>query len=1135
MKKIYSALLLISLLFSNYTKSQSFGDTIVVSVLDYSNASRNVVANFPSNSTLSFEKVIMRYAMRCKNGLVSSTGQRNIGCGEWDYSCNTYVTDSTKADSSSSSIARYSIFPDTNTSGIYSTVPTWTGIPILQNKVVVQSILNEDTANIGSGNSIDSLLFNPVGNGGKTYLLLHSTELLSSGLIPGDVDGLSFNNIANNSNLSQFRVKVKHSSLTHLDDPDSVDFRGLQEVYFHNYPVTNGDNRIQFYNPFNWNGISNLLVEFSYKPGFGASTLHLQSQVTGTTDQISTSNDYALDLAPNNYVQANSYLGVAGSNSRTIEAWIKTGIPGNDLVSWGRNTIGEKFILRLDGSGKLRVEVNGGSIVGTTILNDSEWHHVAVSFNGATMYNFKLYVDGVRDMPTAISNTLVNTGQSLPVQISKGFHNRYWNGQVDNVRIWSSELAVTTLDQWRYKTISASHPNYSALELEYNIDSRSAVISDNSANNRDATYFSQNTFSSFSGASHFKEFGASTTKPNIKLYQGNYNLTLSNDTLVDTTFYTPFIINERSIYPNPGTVFSDSIGVVTTNYWPQYNVLRDLNGVIISTIPSTSTVQITPSNLSYYRRSAAKIELMSFVTPYGINLDMGIDGKAWYFDVSDFLPVLKGPRRITLERGGQNQEEMDIKFFFIVGTPPREVKKLDQIWPVTSTAYSSILNNSFFAPTTLNLDTSARQFKIRSVITGHGQQGEFIPRNHYININGGPIEFNRTVWSECAENPIFPQGGTWIYDRAGWCPGAPSDVAEYDITNLVGSADTVQVDYGVSAASGDSRYIVNNQLVSYGAPNFNLDARITEVISPTNHIQFGKSNPVCNGSEIEIQNSGATAITSMQIEYWINNGIKATYHWTGSLNFLDKSTILLPTAPNFWNSLSNGNNRFIARIVSTNGASDQYIYNDSISRHFSASEVLLSNFVLEFTTNAAGFQSSYNVRDENGSVLLQRSGLGNNSTYRDTFNLTAGCYSINVFDTNDDGISFFGNSNGNGSIRIKNLTGSTLKIFEPNFGDGFKHSFTIPTTVGINKIALSESISLYPNPADDFTTLETTGLNNSIWSIFDGTGRRVTSGTTLNEHHTKTKINVAHFAAGIYYLHLTNEGKTKVKKFMISH
>ncbi|MFT6165385.1 MAG: hypothetical protein ACJASF_000064 [Vicingaceae bacterium] len=1134
MKSIYLVLILTFSLYSIKSQGQSIGDTIVVPVLDYSNASRNVVANFPTNPALSFEKVIMRYAMRCKNALVSTTGQRNLGCGEWDYSCNTYVTDSTKADSSSSSIARYSIFPDTNSSGIYSTLPTWNGIPTVQSNVTLQSILNEDTAAIGTGNVIDSLLFNPIGNGGKTYVLLTSAELLSGGLIAGDIDGFSFNNLASNSNLSQFRVKLKHTGLSDLANPDSVDFRNLQEVYFHNYAVSNGDNRVQFHSPFNWNGTSNLLIELSYKPGFGASTVQLQSDTTSQTKQISVSNDYALDLAPNNYIEANSYLGIAGSNSRTIEAWIKTSVAGNDIVSWGRNSSGEKFIFKLDGAGKLRVEVNGGSIIGTAILNDGKWHHVAVTFNGATMYNFKFYVDGVRDNPSGISNILVNTGQSLPVQISKGFHNRYWNGQVDNVRIWSTELTVSTIDQWRYKNISTGHPNYSALELEYNIDSRSSTVRDNSPNNRDATYFSQNTFLAFKGESHFKEFFPSSTKPNIDLYQGNYNLSINNDTLVDTTFYNPFIVNERTIYSNPGTVFSDSIGVVTTNYWPENNVLFDLNGGVLSTSPSLNTVQIIPSTLSYFRRSAAKVEIMSFVTPYGINLNLGIDGKAWYFDVSDFLPLLKGPHRITLERGGQNQEEMDIQFFFIVGTPPRDVKQLEQIWPVSSTAYASILNNSFFAPITINLDTSARQFKIRSVITGHGQQGEFIPRNHFININGGPVEFNRNVWSECAENPVFPQGGTWIYDRAGWCPGAPSDLTEYDITNLVGNADTVQVDYGVTTASGDSRYIVNNQLVSYGAPNFNLDARITEVISPTNDIQFGKGNPVCNGSEIEIQNSGATAITAMQIEYSINNGIKGTYNWTGNLNFMEKEIVVLPTIANYWNSLTNGTNTFVARIISTNGQSDQYIHNNDITRGFSASEVLSSNFVLEFTTNAAGFQSSYNVRDENGSVLVQRSSLASNSTYRDTFNLTAGCYSINVFDSNDDGLSFFGNSNGNGSVRIKNLTGSTLKIFEPNFGDGFKYSFTIPTTVSIDEVELSQSISIYPNPASNLLTLETTGLNNSIWSIFDGMGRRVASGLTLGEHHTKTKINVDNYAAGIYYMHLSNGGSTTVKKFVVS-
>jgi hypothetical protein len=1134
MKRIYFLIAFSLSLFTSEVTAQGIGDTIVVPVLDYLNPSRSVVANFPTNPSLSYEKVIMRYAMRCKDGLISTSGQRNLGCGEWDYSCNTYLTDSTNADSSSATIAKYRIFPDTNSSGIYSNAPTWRGNPIIQSNVTLNSIVNEDTAKIGSGNNIDSLVFNIMANGGKNYILLTSSELLSAGLVAGNIDALSFNNLGSNSNLSLFKVKIKHTVLTNLAIPDSADFRSLQEVYFHNINVVNGDNRIQFNSPFNWNGSSNILIEITYKPGFGVLDLQLESSATNQSDHIKTSNDYALDLAPNNYVSANSYLGISGANSRTVEAWIKTGVAGNDIVSWGRNARGEKFTFRLDGSGQLRVEINGGSIVGTTVLNDNEWHHVAVTFSGATMYNFKFYVDGVRDFPTAVTNVLVNTGQSLPVQISKGFHNRYWNGQVDNVRIWSTALPDSAIAQWQYKAVSASHPNFSSLELEYNVDSKNTLISDNSSNNRNATYFSQNTFWSFVGESHFKEFTASTNKPNVSLYQGNYNLTINNDTIIDTTFYSPFIVEENTIYPRPGTVFSDSIGVTTTQYWPRDNVLYDLNGTAVTSTPSSTTTVITKSNLPYITRSASKIEIMSFVTPYGINLDLGIDGKAWYFDVTDFLPVLNGLRKISLERGGQNQEDMDIQFYFIVGTPPRDVKQLTQIWPVTSTPYASILNDAFFAPTTIQLDTSARQFKVRSVVTGHGQQGEFIPRNHYININGGPINFNRNVWSECAENPVFPQGGTWIYDRAGWCPGAPSDIAEYDITSLIGTSDTVQIDYGVSAASGDSRYIVNNQLVSYGAPNFNLDARITEVISPTNHIQFGKGNPVCNGSEIEIQNSGATTITAMQIEYWINAGTRSTFTWTGNLTFLQSAIISLPTLSTFWTSLASGTNSFSASITSVNGVSDQYVHNDEISRPFNTTEVMPSSFILELRTNAAGFQNSYNVSDENGAILLQRSGLSNNTTYKDTFNLTMGCYSINVFDTNDDGMSFFANNSGNGSIRIKNLGGSTTKIFEPDFGDGFKYSFSVPTVVGINEIDLSESISVYPNPATSVITLETTGLIQSNWDIFDGIGRKVTSGITPNDHHTKDQINIENYSAGIYYLHLTNGGKTMVKKFMIN-
>ncbi|MBL0102065.1 MAG: hypothetical protein IPP49_20185 [Saprospiraceae bacterium] len=41
----------------------------------------------------------MFYSMRCKDGLISSSGDRNKGCGEWDYSCNTNIIDSSGVDS----------------------------------------------------------------------------------------------------------------------------------------------------------------------------------------------------------------------------------------------------------------------------------------------------------------------------------------------------------------------------------------------------------------------------------------------------------------------------------------------------------------------------------------------------------------------------------------------------------------------------------------------------------------------------------------------------------------------------------------------------------------------------------------------------------------------------------------------------------------------------------------------------------------------------------------------------------------------------------------------------------------------------------------------------------------------------
>jgi hypothetical protein len=1116
--------------------AQNPGDTIVVNVLNYSSGTRDTTAIFPNNSAISFEKVIMRYAMRCKGALVSTGAQRNRGCGEWDYSCNTYLTDPTKADSTSASMQRYAIYPDTNTSKLFSRTATWRGTPQIQQSVQLQSIISEDTAFIGQGTMIDSNIIYTQGLGGKTYFIITGSELQASNLLQGNISGLSFTHSGNNLQLLQLRVKIKASTLNSLEFPDSVDFRGMQEVYYHNYPVNNGLNRINFHTPFNWDGSSNLLVELSYKGINGNAALKLGVHASTGVQTISSANDVAFNFFSSNYGEADNYQGVTGSNQRTVEAWIKTTDAGKDIISWGNNSLGNKFIVRLESTGQLRVEVNGGNYVGTKVLNDGQWHHIAVTFNGSSMYHFRFVVDGVWDRPTAINNTGVTTAAGRNVQISGGFHNRNWSGSIDDVRIWSIKLADTTIANWRYRKIDASHANYNNLEMLYALNGQSNVLEDESPNGRDGHFTNHSQFTLLTGEEQFKDFSVYNVRPSIHLYQGSYNLSVSNDTLIDTTYFKPYSVITRSAFSKAGSIYSDSLASTESLLWPAFNELYDINGNLLSRDLVMDTTRLKDSTISYFNRSPIKVELMSFVTPYGIGLDLGSEGKAWYFDVSDFIPLLKGPRRINLERGGQFQEEMDIQFLFIVGTPPREVKRMEQIWPVSARSYTQIINNDYFAPITLPLDTSARSYKIRSVITGHGQQGEFIPRNHFLNVNGGPVEFNWTVWKECAENPVYPQGGTWIFDRAGWCPGMASDMEEYDITSMVQGDTAVTLDYGVSTASGDSRYIVNNQLVSYGAPNFNLDARITEVVSPNDFVEFERINPVCNGAEIILQNSGATSITSAVIEYWVNSGARETYNWSGSLNFLQTENVALPTPATFWSTLNTSNNVFYARLVSVNGQSDQYSHNNNIQRNFSIPNVLHPNFSIEFSTNSAASESRYDLRDDMGNVLFQRNGMSNNQTYRDTFNLSTGCYSFNVYDSDDDGISFFANNDGNGSVRIIDNVGGaqSVRTFNPDYGDGFRFNFTVGSLVGIEEQRLGENITIFPNPAKESLTVELADFPFSAWSVHDGLGRVIEERELKRQaNNYRFQLDLSTYQSGIYFIRFEQAERTIVKRFVV--
>ncbi len=147
------------------------------------------------------------------------------------------------------------------------------------------------------------------------------------------------------------------------------------------------------------------------------------------------------------YIQTN-YTGLTGSNARTIEAWIKTGVVGAQdvLVDMGTMPNGTRFTLNVL-NGYLRIEIGGGGINSTTLIADNQWHHVAVTYDGGLVSNqFKLYIDGTMNISGNISAVATNTAAGVGLMIGRRNDGiNYFLGKMDEVRVWNLERTAAQI------------------------------------------------------------------------------------------------------------------------------------------------------------------------------------------------------------------------------------------------------------------------------------------------------------------------------------------------------------------------------------------------------------------------------------------------------------------------------------------------------------------------------------------------------------------------------------------------------------------------------------------------------------------------------------------------------------------
>ena len=160
-------------------------------------------------------------------------------------------------------------------------------------------------------------------------------------------------------------------------------------------------------------------------------------------DPLEGSFSLALD-GGGDYAIARNYAGVTGSAARTVSGWIKTADDGC-IIGWGTVATDEKFLVRIDG-GRLRLEITGDFMIGTTNLTDDQWRHIAVVVPAAggapTLADVILYVDGVVEPLSQTGTRAINTGNDIDVTIGRNmnFRNRYFRGQIDELRIYDRAL-----------------------------------------------------------------------------------------------------------------------------------------------------------------------------------------------------------------------------------------------------------------------------------------------------------------------------------------------------------------------------------------------------------------------------------------------------------------------------------------------------------------------------------------------------------------------------------------------------------------------------------------------------------------------------------------------------------------------
>ena len=1104
-----------------------------------------------------FEKVLMYYKLKCSP--LTTWDQYN--CGEWDYLTYTRVFDHT-GNFDSVQVTGNQYMTNLSNPATFQ----YANAPYAYSDTYVRSEKNRSGANltsntVNSASAVSPFPFNVSNNGGRYQMLLSASELTNAGVTAGNIESLSLflTSLTVNGELKYPRISIKGTSDATLT---SFHTTGFIEVYNAAHwsggsqsALLTGSNELLFYQPFAWNGTDNLIVEFYFENTQEAlNTLSFGSETTTADNALSYNKMNGCAHFTGNNSSLLEFSDVDMGNDMTITFWSKgTGSAGtNTSILEAYDTVGNRIInIHMPWSdNNMYFDAGQGpgydriSKAMTAAEIDNNWNHWAFVKKQATGEMF-IYKNGVLWHSGTNKNLPVGYIHRFVLGANKD-HGNKWKGKVDDFQVFDAPLSQATIQAWMTQKPDATHPNWNDLQVFYDFDEKSW-----------AEDLSQNDYllmPSQSGLIVFNEYPLTDIvnpgfRPQIALGQGTVNGTMVTTEEQELRLKEPNVIFEYAAVPRHFEIVNAELGIASGS-----ENVYNASGTVVSSTPFVGTNNFTNQQINYFQQPyeiVKDVEIARYITPYGIQFDLGPNGFAWIYDVTDYQQYL----RDTVDLAAHNtQELLDLKFAFIEGIPPRDVHKREPIWAdFRSYGFAGMANDSDLSEKEVVLSDTSDMFKIKTRLTGHGQVGnqaccEWVPNDHSIKVDG-VTRYSWNIWqtTDCGDNPNTGQGGTWPYAREGWCPGDKVKENEFELTPYVTPGDTAKIDYVINDVPANDpgqaggNYIVAMDLISYSAPNFQHDAAIVDILNPNNYEYYRKWNPTCSNPRVILQNTGEQPLTKCTIRCWISYGDWLEYEWTGNLGFLEKEVVEIPVTDLSWWQDYNGTMTFTAQVYAVEGYPDldEYEYNNSMKTKFESPEMIEGPFFVWMITNNKANENKYRLEDANGTVLFERNSLTNNTTYKDTFDLAPGCYSLILEDTDHDGTGFWYSSQvegeTSGQFRVRLVGGSYVEIFPGDFGHYHQYNFSVGFGVGLDENELDHEIVVFPNPTSGQVTIEISGYisGSADMQIYDLMGRNVYSEKMMaTDNFAEAHPDLSFLPSGQYIIKVTSQDSVYTQEFI---